>query len=71
MENELKGLEEKILDEYLDLVQKVQPELEKRLFYDVMPPWEDFREYRLEEMIHKKNYKCYVRMHAVECDVLI
>jgi hypothetical protein len=55
MENELKRLEEKILDEYLDLVQRVQPELEKCFFYDVMPPWEAFREYRLEELIHKKN----------------
>ncbi|HUS73626.1 MAG TPA: hypothetical protein VMY06_11220 [Sedimentisphaerales bacterium] len=53
MENGLKRLEEKILDEYLDLVQRVQPELEKRFFYDVMPPWEDFREYRLEELTHK------------------
>jgi hypothetical protein len=55
MENELKKLEEKILDEYLDLVQRVQPELEKRFFYDVMPPWEDFRKYRLEELVHKNN----------------
>lgn len=53
MENELKRLEEKILDEYLNLVQRVQPELEKRFFYDVMPPWEDFRAYRLEELAHK------------------
>jgi hypothetical protein len=53
MENELKRLEEKILDEYLNLVQSVQPELEKRFFYDVMPSWEDFREYRLEELTHK------------------
>lgn len=55
MENELKRLEEKILDEYLDLVQRVQPELEKRFFYDVMPPWEDFKEYRLEELEDKNN----------------
>lgn len=53
MDNELKKLEEKILDEYLDLVQAVQPELEKHFFYDVMPPWEDFKEYRLEELAHK------------------
>ncbi len=50
MEAKLKILEEKILDEYLNLVQAVQPELEKHFFYDVMPPWEDFREYRLEEL---------------------
>ena len=55
MENELKKLEEKILDEYLDLVQRMQPELEKRFFYDVMRSWEDFREYRLEELAHKNN----------------
>lgn len=53
MDNELKALEEKILDEYLNLVQRVQPELEKHFFYDVMPPWEDFREYRLEELQRK------------------
>ena len=50
MDNELKRLEEKILDEYLNLVQRVQPKLEKRFFYDVMPPLEDFKEYRLEEL---------------------
>ena len=50
MDNELNRLEEQILDEYLDAVQKVQPELEKHLFYDVMPPWEVFRDYRLEEL---------------------
>ena len=53
MEANLKILEEKILAEYLSLVQKIQPELEKHFFYDVMPPWEDFREYRLEELAHK------------------
>jgi len=53
MDDELKRLEEKILDEYLNLVQRVQPELEKHFFYDVMPPWEDFRECRLEELAHK------------------
>jgi len=53
MEAKLKILEEKILDEYLDLVQAVQPELEKHFFYDVMPPWEDFKEYRLEELAQK------------------
>jgi hypothetical protein len=53
MDNELRSLEEKILDEYLDLVQRAQPQLENRLFYDVMPPWEVFREYRLEELAHK------------------
>ena len=53
MDNALKRLEEKILDEYLNLVQRVQPELEKHFFYDVMPPWEDFREYRLEELAHR------------------
>ena len=53
MDNELNRLEEQILDEYLDSVQRVQPELEKRFFYDVMPPWEVFREYRLEELAHK------------------
>jgi hypothetical protein len=49
----LKKLEEKILDEYTNLVQRVQPELERRFFYDVMPCWEDFRTYRLEELAHK------------------
>lgn len=52
MDHGLKRLEEKILDEYLTLVQRVQPELEKRFFYDVMPDWEDFRRYRLEELGH-------------------
>jgi len=50
----LKRLEEKILDEYLSLVQRVQPELDRRFFYDVMPAWEDFRACRLEELGHKK-----------------
>jgi len=53
MDNEFKRLEEKILDEYLNLVQRVQPELEKHFFYDIMPPWEVFREYRLKELAHK------------------
>jgi hypothetical protein len=53
MEAKLKILEGKILDEYLDLVQAVQPELEKHFFYDVMPPWEDFKEYRMEELAHE------------------
>jgi len=53
MDNGLKKLEEKILDEYLNLVQRVQPELERHLFYDVMPSWEDFRTYRLEELADK------------------
>jgi len=53
MENKLKRLEEEILDEYSSLVPRVQPELEKHFFYDVMPGWEDFREYRLEELAHK------------------
>jgi hypothetical protein len=53
MDNGLKKSEEKILDEYLNLVQRVQPELERRFFYDVMPSWEDFRTYRLEELAHK------------------
>jgi|GEM_PF-3483601 len=53
MDNALKKLEEKILDEYLNLVQKAQPELEKHFFYDVMPPWEDFKEYRMEELAHE------------------
>jgi len=53
MDNGLKRLEETILDEYLNLVQRVRPELEKHFFYDVMPPWEDFKEYRLEELAHK------------------
>ena len=53
MEAKLKILEEKILDEYLNLVQRVQPELEKHFFYDVMPPWEDFKEYRMEELVHE------------------
>ena len=53
MDDELKKLEEEILDEYLDLVQRAQPELEKHLFYDVMPPWECFKEYRLEELVQK------------------
>ena len=52
MDHGLKQLEEKILDEYLTLVQRVQPELEKRFFYDVMPDWEDFKRYRLEELGH-------------------
>ena len=55
MEAELKILEEKILDEYLNLVQRVQPELEKHFFYDVMPPWEDFKKYRMEELAHRIN----------------
>jgi len=38
MEANLKILEETILDEYLNLVHRVQPELEKHFFYDVMPP---------------------------------
>ena len=54
MDNELRKLEEEILDEYLSLVQKRQPELEKHFFYDVMPPWEDFKVYRLEELAQKK-----------------
>jgi hypothetical protein len=53
MEAGLKILEEKILDEYLRLVQKIQPELEKHFFYDVMPPWENFKEYRMEELAHE------------------
>ncbi|GAG16482.1 unnamed protein product [marine sediment metagenome] len=53
MDNVLKKLEEQILDEYLSLVQRIQPQLEKHFFYDVMPPWEDFKEYRLEELAHK------------------
>lgn len=57
MDNGLKLLEEKILEEYLDLVQRVQPELEKHFFYDVMPAWEDFRECRLEELIHQNNQR--------------
>ena len=50
MDNELKELEEEVLAEYLNLVVKVQPELEEHFFYDVMPSWEDFREYRLAEL---------------------
>jgi hypothetical protein len=57
MENELKRLEEQILGEYLDSVQRIQPELERHFFYDVMPPWEVFREYRLEELTHKIKMK--------------
>jgi len=53
VDNELKKLEEEILDEYLNSVQRVQPELEKHFFYDVMPPWEDFKAYRLEELAQK------------------
>ena len=53
MDNALKKLEGKILDEYLNLVQKVQPELEKHFFYDVMPSWEDFKECRMEELAHE------------------
>ena len=53
MDNEFQRLEEEILDEYLNLVQRIQPELEKHFFYDLMPPWEDFRRYRLEELAHK------------------
>ena len=53
MDNAMKKSEEEILDEYLNLVQRIQPELEKHFFYDVMPPWEDFREYRLEQITHK------------------
>jgi len=53
MDNGLKRLEEQILDEYLNLVQRVQPELEKHFFYDVMLPREDFKEYRLAELAHK------------------
>ena len=55
MDNELKRLEEEILDEYLNLVQRAQPELEKHFFYDVMPPWEDFKKYRMEELAHRIN----------------
>jgi hypothetical protein len=54
VDNGLKRLEEKILDEYLSLVQKIQPELDRHFFYDVMPEWEDYRAYRLEESGHKK-----------------
>ena len=54
MDNGLKRLEEKILDEYLALVQRVQPELDRRFFYDVMPDWEDFRKYRLEELANNR-----------------
>ena len=52
MDNELNRLEaeEQILNEYADLVQKVQPELDKHWFYDLMPCWEDFREYRMEKL---------------------
>ena len=53
MDHGLKRLEEKVLDEYLSLVQRVQPELDRRFFYDVMPDWEDFREYRMRELVHK------------------
>jgi len=53
MEHKLSKSEEKILDEYLNLVQRIQPELEKHFFYDVMPPWEYFREYRMEELADK------------------
>lgn len=54
MDNGLKRLEEKVLDEYLALVQHVQPELDRRFFYDVMPAWEDFRKYRLEELANNR-----------------
>jgi len=53
IEAKLKILEEKILDEHFNLVQKIQPELEKHFFYDVMPSWKDFREYRTEELAHE------------------
>ena len=54
MDHGLKRLEEKILDEYLNLIQRAQPELGKHFFYDVMPPWEDFRKYKLEELAPEK-----------------
>jgi hypothetical protein len=57
MENGLKRLEEQILEEYLDSVQRIQPELERHFFYDVMPPWEVYREYRLEELAHESRCK--------------
>lgn len=53
MDDGLTQLEEKVMDEYLALVQRVQPELGRHLFYDVMPAWEDFRAYRLEELVHQ------------------
>ena len=55
MDHGLKRLEEKVLDEYLSLVQRVQPELDRRFFYDVMPDWEDFREYRMGELVRDCN----------------
>lgn len=50
MDDALEELEERILNEYADLVQKAQPALEKHWFYDVMPPWEVFREYRMGQL---------------------
>jgi len=54
MDNGLRRLEEKILDEYLFLVQRVRPELDRRFFYDVMPAWQYFRKYRLEELANNR-----------------
>lgn len=54
MDHGPKRLEETILSEYLNLIQRAQPELEKHFFYDVMPPWEDFRKYKLEELAPEK-----------------
>ena len=56
MDNELERLEEQIWNEYANLVQRVRPELDKRWFYDVMPCWEDFREYRMEELARAHDY---------------
>jgi len=39
--------EEDVLNEYATLIEEARPAIGDRLFYDVMPPWEVFREYRM------------------------
>jgi len=57
MDDELERLEEQILNEYADLVETVKPALETHWFYDVMPCWEDFRAYRMDELALAKEDK--------------
>jgi hypothetical protein len=50
MDNGIDTTEDKVFREYCDLVARVQPLLDKHYFYDLMPCWDDFRQYRLEEL---------------------
>jgi hypothetical protein len=54
MDNGIEEIERKVFKEYCDLVARVQPALDKHYFYDLMPCWDDFRQYRLEELKHQR-----------------